>query len=706
MGDIALPYILPRVVDPRLETIKFVNFLSALSDRRNSESKVSHSPIDATIDLTTTCQLKCPYCAVGNGTMERPSALMKPERHQHIMAGIGDEVFIVWYFSTGEPLLHEQFSSIISSSKHQGIFSSISTNLSLPLSDERIDELLRSGLGMISVSLDGATEQSYSRYRVGGKFDLVLNNMRRLIERKRELGLEFPLIEWRFLRFRHNQHEEQLAREMARALSVDLIEFFSGYAPATATADEVQVANIPLNGAPVEGPALDKAIGGHRGLLDQYLSDAPLSYGLPNARTNDRKCDWLYFGTMIYPDGAVGPCCVATDKKDDFTNVDDHPTFADAWNAPKFMKARELFANDTLSGTICDRCPMPDAQTYQFGQKLRGMLRIAPPWVLSVLDAAPDKFFLEIDRLLMPQEVGPIWSGQLRERFPELRDEPPAIPEFSDLKIARPVEDLLTELKNRKKEGVPVLNQDSTIRIGTPEQYQFMKENVHRIDGWLEDYTALRTMDLLEWQFKRQCRGPLLEIGVFAGRYFSILARATEQFNDRLVGIDTFQWISEETVRANIANLDRGQIRLIKKSTTDMTAEDILVELNGPVRFISVDGSHEAVDVLHDLEMAEKIISDSGIIAADDFLNPLTLGVNEAINKFFFTPRRVTPFAYIANKLFLCRPEMAQELREFVEGVARIDTVEPRSKTFREEAAKGRHFVEATMWGQKFLIIP
>lgn len=250
------------------------------------------------------------------------------------------------------------------------------------------------------------------------------------------------------------------------------------------------------------------------------------------------------------------------------------------------------------------------------------------------------------------------------------------------------------------------MSENELVQTGTPEQYKFLKEIVQGINGWLIDYTAIRTMDLLEWQRQLPCHGPLLEIGVFEGRYFSILARASAEFGDRLIGIDTFQYIGEQTVLDNIASLDHGQISLIKKASKEFTANDLLVELAAPARFISVDGSHEAEDVLHDLELAEELISDCGIIAADDFLNPLTLGVNEAINKFFLKSRRVTSFAYIANKLFLCRPDLAQELRDFVEGAARNDTIEPRSENFRAQAAEGRHYVESNMWGQKFLLIP
>jgi len=411
MGDAALPYILPRVDDSRLETIKFANLLSALRARKQRSTRVNHRPIDATIDLTTTCQLRCPYCAVGNGTMARAVTLMKPNRYHHLLSNIGDEVFIIWYFSTGEPLLHKQFGSLVSTSKHQRIFSAISTNLSIPLPLEKIDQLILSGLGMISVSLDGASAETYGRYRVGGDFALVLDNLQTLICRKRELGVEFPLIEWRFLRFRHNQHEVEAARKMAAEFGVDLLEFFPGYAPPRATEDQVQSADSSLTGPAVQGPALHN--GKVRGTLDAFLCKEPRAFGLPVASSDEKKCDWLYFGTMLYPGGSVGACCVLNDEKDDFSHMDDHADFKACWNSDKFNKARDLFSTGLMSGTACDRCPMPDAQTYQFGQKLRGILRIAPDWVLKVLDAAPDEFFLKIDHLLMPQEIGSIASGRL-----------------------------------------------------------------------------------------------------------------------------------------------------------------------------------------------------------------------------------------------------------------------------------------------------
>jgi MoaA/NifB/PqqE/SkfB family radical SAM enzyme len=103
-----------------------------------------------------------------------------------------DATFITWFFSAGEPLLHKDVAELIGKVKEKEVFSVISTNLSLTLSDEKIDGLLSRGLGMISVSLDGASPETYIKYRRGGQFDLVWRNLRRLIQRKQQLGVTKP----------------------------------------------------------------------------------------------------------------------------------------------------------------------------------------------------------------------------------------------------------------------------------------------------------------------------------------------------------------------------------------------------------------------------------------------------------------------------------------------------------------------------------
>ena len=411
MGDLALPFVLPRINDPELEVLKFINFLQALEDRRRRALRPSALPIDLTIDFTTTCQLSCPYCAVGNGTMQRKSSLMSEPLYHQIVDELSETTFITWYFSTGEPLLHKRFSELMEYEKGKDVFSSISTNLSLPLSDDKIDALLICGLKQISVSLDGASPETYATYRVGGRFDLVLTNMVRLVKRKAELGLAFPLIEWRFLLFEHNGHEIEAATQMAREIGVDLLEFFPGYAPLDGPV-------LPFRGTysqnPVVGPAFDLGRTRCETPLQKHLADrSPWPAASPDPSTLPRKCDWHYLGSMIYPDGAVGPCCVSVDEKDDFGRIDEQVPFQSTFNNDQYLAARRSFVTGKASNSICDVCPTPIAQHQQFTQKLRALLRIAPDWALTILESDFNRFFYRSDLWLLPNEAGTLAEKSL-----------------------------------------------------------------------------------------------------------------------------------------------------------------------------------------------------------------------------------------------------------------------------------------------------
>jgi hypothetical protein len=185
----------------------------------------------------------------------------------------------------------------------------------------------------------------------------------------------------------------------------------------------------------------------------------------------------------------------------------------------------------------------------------------------------------------------------------------------------------------------------------------FLDQITDRIPGWLNDGAALRTIDLLRWQTERGLRGPVFEIGVYAGRYLAVLAREALAAGDAAVGLDTFERVDEATVRAHLteAGLPGEAVGLARCRSDEQSPADLLALLGAPARFVSIDGSHLRDDVLQDLVVSDAILADEGIIACDDFLNPDRLGVGEAIHAYLARADDLAPFAYVQNKLFLCR---------------------------------------------------
>jgi hypothetical protein len=240
-------------------------------------------------------------------------------------------------------------------------------------------------------------------------------------------------------------------------------------------------------------------------------------------------------------------------------------------------------------------------------------------------------------------------------------------------------------------------------------KHEFFERIVAPIPGWLHRGAAIRTMDMLEYQEQCGVQGSLLEIGVYCGKYLSILIRHAGRSKTPVLGIDTFQLASLEKVIEHlgpVTSVTGTSAGLMKVFSTDCDAITVLGQLSQRVRFVSIDGSHERDDVHWDLELAEQVAAPGGIVAVDDFLNPLTFGVNEGTHIFFSRPRRLVPWAYIENKLFLTDRQWAWKYREMLEQKVMQDEVEPHSRRFREASKESRGLVEQRLWGATVLLLP
>jgi hypothetical protein len=141
------------------------------------------------------------------------------------------------------------------------------------------------------------------------------------------------------------------------------------------------------------------------------------------------------------------------------------------------------------------------------------------------------------------------------------------------------------------------------------------------------------------------------------------MLREAARAGDLTVGIDTFHRVSEDQARQHLG-LPAGatEVQFLHGRSAEFDESRLLATLAGPARFVSIDGSHMLEDVRHDLSVCDAILSPSGIIACDDFLNPVRLGVGQAIHEHLSQGTTLAPFAYIQNKLFLCRRSLHADL--------------------------------------------
>ncbi|MCS5692053.1 class I SAM-dependent methyltransferase [Cyanobium sp. FGCU-6] len=235
----------------------------------------------------------------------------------------------------------------------------------------------------------------------------------------------------------------------------------------------------------------------------------------------------------------------------------------------------------------------------------------------------------------------------------------------------------------------------------------FIGRVTRHLDGWLIDDDAEVTADLLRTQEAWGAGdAPLFEIGVYCGKYLSLLMASAARTHSRVLGIDTFQFKDLATVTEGLRVLvpDLMQVlSLHQGSSRDLTADSILQVLGRPARFISVDGSHEHHDVLHDLRLADDTLDEFGLVAVDDFLNPVAIGVNRAVNSFMESAPNLVGVACGPNKLFLARPMQADRYRQHLEAHL-MSTSSARGELFRSRLGTWRGLVEQQFFGSTMLL--
>jgi hypothetical protein len=164
-----------------------------------------------------------------------------------------------------------------------------------------------------------------------------------------------------------------------------------------------------------------------------------------------------------------------------------------------------------------------------------------------------------------------------------------------------------------------------------------------------------------------QIYGPLLEFGVYEGRYL-LLMRHARALREQTLGIDTFELSHPQTVWDHAAAMfgPEHEVNLFKARTSNMTARDILRLIGGKrPRFISIDGDHPPRGVEHDLKLAARILAPRGCIAVDDVGNPNAIGVAEGFFRLFLRPWcSLQLFRWCQNKMFVCKRRDIEFYRE------------------------------------------
>jgi hypothetical protein len=219
------------------------------------------------------------------------------------------------------------------------------------------------------------------------------------------------------------------------------------------------------------------------------------------------------------------------------------------------------------------------------------------------------------------------------------------------------------------------------------------QEALDNIQGWLSESAKTFTQFIFQLQRQNGWVSGILELGVFKGKYLSLLAHQVADFDVPIVGVDAFlerygvRLSDEHKLAAEKGILDSilsvagsiANVTLIGAYTNEIGARELRKLCPAGFTFISVDAGHDAEDAEHDSAMADQLLNDHGVIAFDDVYNAACPGVAEGFIRYMVTGnRRLAPFATSGNKVFACRPAQHATYFDFSKDIARnIRTLAP-----------------------------
>jgi predicted O-methyltransferase YrrM len=197
---------------------------------------------------------------------------------------------------------------------------------------------------------------------------------------------------------------------------------------------------------------------------------------------------------------------------------------------------------------------------------------------------------------------------------------------------------------------------------------RYLAQQFQRVRGASSKIATEVAVRLLAAQTAHNVRGHVAEIGVFEGRFFIALALCAAP-GEKAIAIDIFTWPDEDIRDRFLANcqscgVDSATLVTMKTSTLELSPAGFRKTVDGPIRFLHIDGAHTYDAVFNDLQLARAALLPRGVICLDDVLHPRYPALTVAVTDWLKAHPEYMIFAIVdresfasACKFLLCRRE-------------------------------------------------
>lgn len=280
-------------------------------------------PRAVVVEPTNRCNLKCPFCL--RLKMTRPVGDMSFGRFKQFFDSVPTLKLVHFYFM-GEPLLNREVFQMIRYAEKHGVRTVLETNSTLL--NENVEDIFGSGLSKLVCSLDGMSQHTLEKYRVGADFVETVTGIKNVLQYKHFHRFSKPYVKIRFLAFRHNEHE--------------IVKAFVTFQHSV---DEFTVVRAILDwNHPYLPKQRWKWLPRNR-LLWRYKPDGSLLEPL-------RTCTWIWTPIITW-DGEVLPCCYDYNAEYSLGNVFE-TSFMEIYWSGRYNSLRKKMVKKQLP--LCGKC--------------------------------------------------------------------------------------------------------------------------------------------------------------------------------------------------------------------------------------------------------------------------------------------------------------------------------------------------------------
>lgn len=291
------------------------------------------------LEVTTKCNLKCLMC-------ERN---FYPHEYLNQDLIFKDFKTIINQFTNlatieltgfGEPFFNKDFMTMLRFVKHRRMVVSFTSHFNL-LPKEVSKELVKIGVDFINISIDGASKKTYEAIRIGGKFDLLINNIKNIQKIKNKSGFKKPYLKINTVISNLNAYEIPSIMKLAKYLGIYEIKL-------TPVIRFNQIKEVLKNAK-----------------IDRFNEDSKVHNLVYINSTKEpvSKCIFPWLGPYISIKGYVFPCCYSK------ANIDrsERPRVAlgnifkqnikTIWRSERFNEIRQCIQNGSMPD-LCKGCPL------------------------------------------------------------------------------------------------------------------------------------------------------------------------------------------------------------------------------------------------------------------------------------------------------------------------------------------------------------